>query len=565
MTRFVDHQRGAIAVMAALFVVVLIGFAALALDLGRLYVLRTEMQNAADAAAMAAAAELDARDNAIFDAKAAAREAFIAHQGRFANEPELLNILPDNAFEFYSWIGSENDGARPTDCSPTAEEPNKCPTIADDQAFYVKVKLYPELVDEGHYQISLFFLPVLGLILEDGVAQVASTRVSAVAGAGGPLLCNLPPVLVCDPAEAGEPFQPGQMVVMKEQGAGVWEPGNFGFLQPFKPITGNLNKDLSYQMANEDLGGCIEPYISTLTGGKTSYGRYGLNTRFGIYDNSVEDLKADFPPAPNVIDYPRDDNLTPAAELNVVSGMCTFPIDDKYGDNANTFSGAPYDALATTEVTGCASTYGLNSNLAGNTDADNDGWTGAGDPDDTNPNLPLAPPSFYNQAYHRGETVPTFTSRYEYYQWELGVNPVDPDPNNWQWTEQQFDINGINAHPPSISNELLGGLTESPCLNDEKCRIYYGDPETSMPAANDAGQPNRRIIYIAMLKCEELGITGNTPNIFVDPDTAKFAKFFLTEHAYPPPASDFYAEYIGEVVGEERQQIVVRNQVVLYE
>ena len=562
ITRLVDRQRGAIAVMAALFVVVLIGFAALALDMGRLYVLRTEMQNAADAAAMAAAGELDARDNAIHDARAAAREAFVAHQGRFADEQELLTILGDDAFEFYSWIGSENDGTRPSDCTPTASEPNKCPTTADNQAFYVKVKLYPELVAEGHYQISLFFLPILGILLDDDIAQTASTRVSAVAGVGGPMLCNLPPVLVCDPAETGDPFEVGQMVVMKEQGGGMWEPGNFGFLQPFTPISGNLNKDLSYQMANEDLGGCIQPYISTLTGGKTSYGRYGLNTRFGIYDNSIEDLKAEFPPAPNVIDYPRDDNLTPVAELNIVSSRCFFDFDEKYGSNNNP---AGNNGLLNTEVENCAATYGLNSNPTGQPDADGDGWFGADDPDDTNPNIPVSPPSFYNQAYHEGKTVPNFSTRYEYYQWELGVDPVDPDPNNWEWTEQPYDINGLNANPPSISDDLLGGLTEDPCLNDEGCRIYYGDPEISMPAANDAGLPNRRIIYIAMLKCQELGITGSTPNIFVDPETTKFAKFFLTEHAYNPPGVDFYAEYLGEVVEDERQQIVVKNQVVLYE
>jgi Flp pilus assembly protein TadG len=53
MKRHVERQRGAILVMTVLFLVILLGFAALALDLGRLYVLRTEMQNAADAAGVA--------------------------------------------------------------------------------------------------------------------------------------------------------------------------------------------------------------------------------------------------------------------------------------------------------------------------------------------------------------------------------------------------------------------------------------------------------------------------------------------------------------------------------
>ncbi|NML15302.1 pilus assembly protein TadG-related protein [Azohydromonas caseinilytica] len=48
-------QQGAVAVMFALSLVVLMGFAGLALDGGRLYVNKAELQNAADACALAAA------------------------------------------------------------------------------------------------------------------------------------------------------------------------------------------------------------------------------------------------------------------------------------------------------------------------------------------------------------------------------------------------------------------------------------------------------------------------------------------------------------------------------
>ena len=51
-----EKERGAILIMTAIFSVVLIGIAALALDAGRLFVQHSEMQNAADAAALAAAA-----------------------------------------------------------------------------------------------------------------------------------------------------------------------------------------------------------------------------------------------------------------------------------------------------------------------------------------------------------------------------------------------------------------------------------------------------------------------------------------------------------------------------
>lgn len=52
-------QQGVVALMFALSLLLLMGFAGLALDGGRLYVNKTELQNAADACALAAAQELN--------------------------------------------------------------------------------------------------------------------------------------------------------------------------------------------------------------------------------------------------------------------------------------------------------------------------------------------------------------------------------------------------------------------------------------------------------------------------------------------------------------------------
>lgn len=56
--QFGKRQHGAVAIIVALSMVVLIGFAGLALDGGQLYVSKTEQQNAADACALAASYEL---------------------------------------------------------------------------------------------------------------------------------------------------------------------------------------------------------------------------------------------------------------------------------------------------------------------------------------------------------------------------------------------------------------------------------------------------------------------------------------------------------------------------
>lgn len=53
-----QQQRGAVAVIVGITLAVLIGFVGLALDLGKLFIAKTELQNSADACALAAAREL---------------------------------------------------------------------------------------------------------------------------------------------------------------------------------------------------------------------------------------------------------------------------------------------------------------------------------------------------------------------------------------------------------------------------------------------------------------------------------------------------------------------------
>ncbi|WP_116138677.1 TadG family pilus assembly protein [Trinickia diaoshuihuensis] len=58
LARLVGRQRGSIAIYVALFMFVMMGFIALSVDIGRALVVRNELQNAADAAALAGAGQL---------------------------------------------------------------------------------------------------------------------------------------------------------------------------------------------------------------------------------------------------------------------------------------------------------------------------------------------------------------------------------------------------------------------------------------------------------------------------------------------------------------------------
>ena len=72
---FVQKQKGAVAVLVALTLPVLVGAAALAVDLAYLHVVRNELQNDADAAALAGARKLYASGASALDWAAASSTA----------------------------------------------------------------------------------------------------------------------------------------------------------------------------------------------------------------------------------------------------------------------------------------------------------------------------------------------------------------------------------------------------------------------------------------------------------------------------------------------------------
>ena len=167
MQKLISDRTGAVAVYVALMAALLFGSTMMALDYGRLTLLRSQMQNAADAAALAAAAQLDGLPGALTRAEKAAKcitvqttgmskvtetdsNAVTAHKtycGVAATEPgELVVIDP---VKFYSEI------------DPPVE------TDSDQDAAFVQVFIEPQ-------EMNLIFQPVLYL-LKNLPAQEAVT------------------------------------------------------------------------------------------------------------------------------------------------------------------------------------------------------------------------------------------------------------------------------------------------------------------------------------------------------------------------------------------------------
>ncbi len=84
-------EGGAVGIIVALSMVVLVGFVGLALDLGKLYIAKSELQNSADACALAAVRELTgANTNQLALAEAAGLSAGMHHNVLFHGEPVAL-------------------------------------------------------------------------------------------------------------------------------------------------------------------------------------------------------------------------------------------------------------------------------------------------------------------------------------------------------------------------------------------------------------------------------------------------------------------------------------------
>lgn len=443
----VRKQRGAILILAAIIIPILIGMTALALDIGRLISVRSEMQNAADAAALAAAAELDGTSGALDRARSAARE-LLEHDSRFAKQAELLGAtgVPDGAFTFYCIIGSKFDPAFDIgycDDTPDLANPGRYLASTDQRAHYVRINLDPALAN-GRFSLDLFFLPVLS-VLGVQTASVASVAASALGGRNL-YFCDTAPMALCDPFEGtgrtfAEAMTPGQSIQLKQQGANTWSSGNFGFATPFYGGAGA--GDTASYLADEYASGstptCSPASITTQPGNIAQKVKAAFNTRFDQYGppNPYNQISAPitWPPAKNVVEYSVDTNAHP------------FTLDNRFGGGAWDFDA--YWALS-----------------------------------------------------HPALAAPNA--------WSNGNRPTRKAVYDWEIANNQVPVLGVPIHIPRVT-------------------------------------PDRRVVRVAVLSCNAVGLNGGKSTVKIFPPDGVATVFLIKQAGQPsgPNKVDMYAEYIG--------------------
>ncbi len=124
--QFLRERDGAIAVIVVVALTALLGTAALAIDLSRVWNLDTELQNAADAAALACASQLDRDPGARARGQLAATGGLVQNTQTFASDGLGKNVtIQNNDIVFYSSINPKT--VAPTDADAAYCEVNVSP------------------------------------------------------------------------------------------------------------------------------------------------------------------------------------------------------------------------------------------------------------------------------------------------------------------------------------------------------------------------------------------------------------------------------------------------------
>lgn len=294
---FLRNQSGSIMIYTGAFMAIGVGGAALSIDIGRIVLLKTQMQNRADAGALAGAAQLDAFPGAIERARMVILDAMVAYTTAAADQGELAVW----SAQFYA--------VDPNDPTKTQRGPL---TTDDGQARFAEVTM-------ERRTLSFFYGPALNLLT--GKAANSQTFLDARAvGMSDPFICKMQPLMICNPFDDGieatvdpdirDPAYVGYGLRIKQAGqTGAWQPGNFGLLDLPEDVNYGAGGANAVQAAleTEDPLGCYAiATLDTAPGNKTQKVRDGVNVRW--YGPNV---------APNVINYTgpyRDSNMTPAVD-----------------------------------------------------------------------------------------------------------------------------------------------------------------------------------------------------------------------------------------------------------
>lgn len=528
---FLKNEDGAIAPLFALSLTALIAVGGIAFDYSRMATMDTELQNAADQAALAAATQLDGAADATLRADNAARD-LLANQTRLSNDGNASGR--DVTIATVTFFSCETNTCRDdrTRANMAVVTRDDAGTADDDAARFVEVTVGPR---RAFYALT----PI--------VNAISSGDIDATALAGmGSSICRVPPLMICNPREASDPsFTTANYIgagirLVANDGGGGYGPGNFGFLAN---NAGNGAAVLRQALGRVNPPGDCTRYdgVTTEPGSMVSV-LDAMNTRFNIYSgNTNAPCNNDGSLCPGSGNTRKDVRLGGAGNsLNFSPGNGNsgwkLPASANIGTQLY-----PPTALTTTRVLTTAEINGLwpmghprdichatsqTGNCAngriGNGTWDRNAYFRSNRPT----NYPAAGVTNADMINWFGTTTPT---RYQVYRWEL-------------------DNAGSRLQSQATGNGASG-------------RTSYGQPVGGGGLIPGDNVIDRRRLSVAVINCTAEGISGRTTNVNV----SKWIEVFLVEPTISRPRtanSDLYVEVIQETNSGEGQtagQVVRRD------
>jgi Flp pilus assembly protein TadG len=283
-----EDSRGIALIYITIALPVIIGFSLLGVDVGRLWSLQSSLQHAADALALAGAAELDRRNDAIIRADRAI-DSLVQNPTIFADTVASINGSSIDR-RYLTALPATDDLAITANITTTGSE-----------ARFVEVTLRP--VNFTTIFPASFF----------GGSNTTQARATAVAGFDA-AVCNFTPMFMCNPFEpvgntdvmrSSDIFEHisteasrRRLIEFKRIGpSGQWSPGNYGFLEAQLGPGANA---LGESIAGVSPHACFIQNGVYTKPGNTAVAAHAFNVRFDIYHGSYNRNNSDYRPATNV-------------------------------------------------------------------------------------------------------------------------------------------------------------------------------------------------------------------------------------------------------------------------
>lgn len=541
-----QSTSGAVAPTVALSLFALIAAGGIAFDYARMASLDSELQNAADQAALAAASQLDGKANACSRAASAA-SALLSNNARFANDGNASGLA----------VTVPND--EPT-CDRTGfikfyknKDRSDTGTLTDADANFVEVTV--------NSRTARFALTPI-------VAVLSSGPLSAKAYAGvGEAICKVPPVMICNPDEPDDNTNvdydfvvssrigKGLKLISVGNGNSAWAPGNFGYLDTGSS-TSNPNVELRQALGWISVPGDCSSLegVKTRTGAGTTVTQ-AINTRFDIYErannnaqngtgnngngnnascpspglcppsiNTVKDvIRKGAPANANKCGFANNEWELPSPEYLPSSTTADLPLA-----NMPQAMGYPRDKCHAVSTAGSCSAGKVGD---GNWDRNayfyvNYGWNSTDWPNNTNTAT---------------NPLPSNPTRYQVYNWEI---------------QHRGETIGSKV---ILSRRTAGSSPSSDDYDSPICSPLQGYGSGLVPGGSTV---DRRRISAAVINCHAYDVHGGGGTVY---PVRKWIELFLVEPSLNrarTDANDVYVEVIGETTldggGATASQVVQR-------